>query len=382
MERARTETTPIPTIYGEEISRLRQNHDIISDDMLKQIPSFKSVNTILYRQRHKTLPRLPESRPEINLEDKYAKTDGGDQFLHRVNADILIFTTDKNIEHLCTASTVFCDGTFYTCPKLFDQIYCVHAQVFCHMVPLVYCLLSNRSAECYTQMFEYLCDLAGRQGLQFAPHTVQLDFERAAHNAVRGVFPAASVRGCFFHYTQCIWRRVQKEGLASDYKEDGEVKKLVRRAAALPLVPCDKIEDVWLDAVAESPASPKVTAFMDYVTTSWVEGQGFIPEIWNHFENQGHRTNNRLEGWHNKIKKLLKKSHPNTFEVIQLFQREQSLTEVTILRLSHQPKEPSRRRRYRAIDARIASLKQQLLNQSLNEITYADHVGDLLHLHQ
>ncbi|XP_067648894.1 uncharacterized protein [Haliotis asinina] len=191
-----------------------------------------------------------------------------------------------------------------------------------------------------------------------------MDFERAAHNAVRGVFPAASVRGCFFHYTQCISRRVQKEGLVSDYKEDGEVKKLVRRAAALALVPCDKIEDVWLDAVAESPASPKVTAFMDYVTTSWVEGQAFIPEIWYHFENQGHRTNNHLEGWHNKIKKLLKKSHPNIFEVIQLFQREQSLTEVTILRLSHQPKEPSRRRRYRAIDARIASLKQKLLNQS------------------
>ncbi|XP_067648895.1 uncharacterized protein [Haliotis asinina] len=99
----------------------------------------------------------------------------------------------------------------------------------------------------------------------------------------------------------------------------------------------------------------------------------FCDEIWNHFENQGHRTNNHLEGWHNKIKKLLKKSHPNIFEVIQLFQLEQSLTEVTILRLSHQPKEPSRRRRYRAIGARIASLKQKLLNQSLNEITYADH---------
>ncbi|XP_071115927.1 scavenger receptor class F member 1-like [Haliotis cracherodii] len=31
--------------------------------------------------------------------------------------------------------------------------------------------------------------------------------------------------------------------------------------------PCDKVDDVWLDAMADSPAGPKVTAFMDNVTT-------------------------------------------------------------------------------------------------------------------
>ncbi|XP_048248804.1 uncharacterized protein LOC125378046 [Haliotis rufescens] len=159
-----------------------------------------------------------------------------------------------------------------------------------------------------------------------------------------------------------------------DYKEDEEVKKLVRRTAALPLVPRDKVDDVWLDAIADSPAGPKVTAFMDYVTTSWVQGGAFMAEIWNHFENQGHRTNNHLEGWHNKIKKLAKKCHPNIYDVVKLFQREQSLKEVAVLRLSHQWSEPSRRKKYKAIDTRIASLKIQLLNPHLNEMEYADHV--------
>ncbi|XP_048239800.1 uncharacterized protein LOC125373037 [Haliotis rufescens] len=62
MHRAKTETTPIPTIYGDEISRLRRHHDVVPDDLLKEIPSFASLKTILYRQRHKTLPKLPKQR--------------------------------------------------------------------------------------------------------------------------------------------------------------------------------------------------------------------------------------------------------------------------------------------------------------------------------
>ncbi|XP_046340607.1 uncharacterized protein LOC124121619 [Haliotis rufescens] len=100
---------------------------------------------------------------------------------------------------------------------------------------------------------------------------LQLDFEIAAHNVVRSAFPNTLIRGCYFHFTQCIWRRVQKEGLATDDKNDDEVRRLVRRAAALPLLPLDKVDDVWLQAIADSPAGRRVAAFMDYVTTTWVE---------------------------------------------------------------------------------------------------------------
>ncbi|XP_046546753.1 uncharacterized protein LOC124256830 [Haliotis rubra] len=123
---------------------------------------------------------------------------------------------------------------------------------------------------------------------------------------------------------KCIWRCVQKEGLATFYKDDDEVRRPVRRAEALPLGPMDKVDDVWLDVIAESPAGAKVRAFMDYVTTTWVEGRQFGPEVWNLFGNPGHQTNNDVEGWNHKINKLVRKSHPNVFEVVKLFQREQS----------------------------------------------------------
>ena len=44
-------------------------------------------------------------------------------------------------------------------------------------------------------------------------HTLVVDFETAAINAMSSVFPDATVNGCSFHFRQAIVRRVQKEGL-------------------------------------------------------------------------------------------------------------------------------------------------------------------------
>ncbi|KAL8606176.1 hypothetical protein ACOMHN_053448 [Nucella lapillus] len=63
----------------------------------------------------------------------------------------------------------------------------------------------------------------------------------AALQACRISFPQTSLRGCFFHYTQSIWRKVQNLHLAIEYNENRELKTFVRRLAVLPLVP---IEDV------------------------------------------------------------------------------------------------------------------------------------------
>ena len=39
-----------------------------------------------------------------------------------------------------------------------------------------------------------------------------VDFEKAVWKAFQSVFPAASQRGCFFHYTQVVWQNVQAVG--------------------------------------------------------------------------------------------------------------------------------------------------------------------------
>jgi len=379
--RAKTEMTPIPQIYEDELANLRKNHEVVPDNLLQHIPTFASIKTILYRQRHKTVPRLPRSRAEIILEDEWTMTDAGEQFLHKLEDGdpILILTTAKNTEKLCDADVIFADGTFYASPKLFEQIYSLHAEVQGHMFPLVYCLMPNRQEMTYVRTFDFIQELAHAQGCDLAPQTFQLDFEKSAHNAVHTVFPNTHLRGCLFHFAQCIWHRTQKAGLATDYSDDPEVKKFVRRAAALPLVPLDKVEDTWLEIIADSPQGDRVMEVMDYVTTTWIEGQ-WSPAMWNHFGNDGHRTNNHLEGWHHKLNQVVKKAHPNIYDMIRLLKREQSITEVKVSQLDGHWRQPPRKRKYRIIDARMRSLKEQLLGDELSTIEYTDHVADLLKL--
>jgi hypothetical protein len=39
------------------------------------------------------------------------------------------------------------------------------------------------------------------------------DFETAVHSSNREVFPDINTNGCFFHFTQSIWRKAKAKGL-------------------------------------------------------------------------------------------------------------------------------------------------------------------------
>lgn len=63
---------------------------------------------------------------------------------------------------------------------------------------------------------------------------------------------------------------MKKEGLAADYSNDPDTKKIMRRVAALPFVPLEKVDEVRADSVAYSPYDRQVINIMNYVTTAWI----------------------------------------------------------------------------------------------------------------
>lgn len=68
---------------------------------------------------------------------------------------------------------------------------------------------------------------------------VLTDFEAALSNSLGEVFPEASRSGYWFHFTQAIFRRVQREGLAIRYRDDRNFRTWVKSVMALSLLPTD-----------------------------------------------------------------------------------------------------------------------------------------------
>ena len=56
-----------------------------------------------------------------------------------------------------------------------------------------------------------------------------------------------------FYSCKAIWKKTQEFGLLRNFKDLPDVNELVRRAAALPLLPLDKVENYWLHTLEDAP---------------------------------------------------------------------------------------------------------------------------------
>lgn len=379
-KRVREESKPVTSIYEEE---LLQTH---IDPHLRQstafLGSFATVKSSLYRERRKLLPPLPTSREDLRLPEEYSKTATGDNFLiadDGLERKILVFGTNENLTKLCASQKLLCDGTFYVTPSIFDQMYTIHALVGGQTYPLIYSLLPDRKQATYERLLTLIKNAAEQQGNIFQPHTIQADFERAFHNAVSVVFPLCQIKGCYFHYTQAIWRNTQRHGLATLYRDDPEVNRLVRRAAILPLTPMAEMENVWMEAINNCPQTPKCIAFADYVTENWIEGS-WRRTTWNHFDTEKLRTNNNVEGWHHRINVLAKKGHPNIFEFLTMIRNEQAMTEIKIAQQENGAAPPQKKRKYRIIAERLEVLKDRYSAGVVSLMEFADSASYLVNV--
>ena len=137
----------------------------------------------------------------------------------------------------------------------------------------------------------------------------------------------------FFHYTQAVYRKVVDVGLRNDYvssEGDPLIKTLVHRISALPLVPIEQLDDLWLIIESEKPENnEKVEELLNYYIETWLDDltPRFSRYIWNHWTNTDRRTTNDLEGWHYALNKAAGRNHPSIFEFIVILQKERTKIE-------------------------------------------------------
>jgi hypothetical protein len=305
-EVARDPLKPVPQIF-QELRRHFNSAGVrgaTEEDIQAALPIYDIVRSSAYRKRAKTLPLVPQNRGDLILDGVRRETNDDRPFVLDVDSDenkIVVFGTETFLRKLCAADIVFMDGIFKSAPQIFTQIYTLHIFWMGIMVPVVYSLLPDKSAQTYRRMFEIIQRAATRLNLQFKPRAFQIDFEIAMEVAILNVFgPETDVKGCLFHFGQSVWRKTQKPAIQKAYTENDEVKRLVRRLCGLALVPLALNDDCWLQIHAAALQMDEIDRLLSYFTQTNFDEVGclFDRSMWSHFKTDGSRTINHLEGWH------------------------------------------------------------------------------------
>ncbi|KAF0746435.1 MULE domain-containing protein [Aphis craccivora] len=299
---------------------------IIANEREEAVATYQSVKSSIHRNKRKEVPPQPENRKDLHIPGLWRQTLDGRNFIlcdDGLDDKIVIFGTPEIFSKMCDAKTLFLDAKANSLGK---------------------CLL---------------------------PTTFQLDFETTMFNTIKNKYPDAQIRGCFFHYTQAVYRKVVNVGLRNDYissEGDPLIKTLVRRISALPLVPIKQLDDLWLIIESEKPENNEK---LDDLTTR------FRRYIWNHWTNTDRRTTNDLDGWYYALNKAAGRNHPSIFEFIVILQKEHAKIEDDMKLLQRGKKVKRIYKKYVKLEQRICSLKERVTSDppQMKWIDYLDNIS-------
>lgn len=365
------------------VNVVRQVKRPLSASARQQLPSEDALRQIVRRARKSSCPTEPRTIEHLDIVGEFRTTLDGLPFLRcdctcEDGTRLLIFYTEDNLRDLATADMWLMDGTFKTVSRLFDQLYTVHGYMDPTTLLLVYRLMSRRTQLGYQRLLHELADTAAGMGLDLNPSTVVTDFELAAINAVRIEFPSSNVHGCFFHFGQTLWRRVQHEGLAGLYKDDVcDFGIKVRQLAAMAFLSPHDVREAYLQLKSMFP--PEALNFLKWFEEMYVLGRPrrhvlsdgppvvvravptFPPPMWNVsslVEEGQPRGNNSVEAWHRRWVTIVNGNHVSVYRMINAMKDEQqSAEDAREARVRGQPP-PPKRKRQREYEQRLLSIVQ------------------------
>ncbi|KAF9411155.1 hypothetical protein HW555_010017 [Spodoptera exigua] len=288
---------PVTQIYGDAVQNLI-NKGI---DLLNPLPQFDNIKKKLYKLRNES-----QGAKKINFH-KACELEVPKRYEDLLFAEykenqkrILIFAKKEMVKYLKKSTKYLIDGTFKICPKCFCQVYTIHADIgsnqeYANVVPVLYALLPDKTRATYEILFQMIKS----QVKEWQPTEISMDFEVTAILAIKDLFPEVKILGCYFHFNRCLWRKAKQLGVVKS--KLGVIH--VKLCTQLAHLPPDFLDEGWLYVMSESPNNMEVTKFNDYFVQTWLEHE-VLSKTWNIYK-QCDRTNNMVESWNAKIKKII-----------------------------------------------------------------------------
>ncbi|CAF3605993.1 unnamed protein product [Rotaria sp. Silwood1] len=299
-------------------------------------------------QLNKSCPEVKYWRCENRLCSAVLHTDANDQFKARKGDHSSHLPSPEHIEILNFNANVKERVTTEAIPiaRIYDEelakaqlsqtALCIVPLAQDASFPCVFVLLTGRSNPMYKDVFKQLEEEAKRLQMNFLPDQITTDFEKALVKPLQKQFPNARHIGCFYHYTQAIYRKIQNLGLSNIYKDDVNVRNMCRRLMALPLLPLNEVEFAFEELTEQRP--DVLMPLFEYFDNFWMKTTSMY--LWN-VSDLKIRTNNNCEGWHNRFNHRVDKVHPNIWHFIDVLKKEEVHFQQQLLHAKSVTENPS-----------------------------------------
>lgn len=284
------------TVYNKVLDLM----DIKDQSKLKFVPTFNLVKSTINKNKSSKFPREPFDLVDLKINGDYIVDRHGEHFLQYIDTEtdkMVVYFLDSKIKILAEADIVVVDGTFKSAPKLFKQVFTIHFVIQNHCVPVLFALLSDKTTRSYTKVLNVLKSRCDYLGIEFKPKVVFSDFELAIVNSFRNVYNIR-IRGCWFHFVQAIYKKINFYGLSIAYKRDPQFYKLCRMLFNLALIPPSLVKSYFniISNEMKGIKKFKVNPFLNYFHKTWISETARYPiSIWNHYKDE-FRSSSCIEG--------------------------------------------------------------------------------------
>lgn len=381
-------TKPIKRVYDEQVAAAHQAVGQGGGDRPPMVPDFVSIRSQMSRTKTENLPEIPAEVEEVQFFGPWQETWRGSRFMLQQNNDwgTAIFGTHENIRKLTECNLLYMDATFKTCPRPYSQMLVIQGDYHGRVLPFLTVLMTNKTIGDYRQILQAVKRKVLRlTGHTWEPASIVMDFEQALITAVETDLPNTRTELCYFHFNQSLWRRIQELGLTRAYKRDENLKEILRKVMSLGFLPVALVRNNFT-LLRNSPGTrrkiyqyPALFDFFNSVQNTYIVGQ-FPAPVWNVYErNMDCRTNNNAESFHRSWNNRVGVRHPNLWIFVRHLKDLQASTESGILSMDRGGHPTRRQRRWRLLEGRLLTLKEEYRHGVRDVDSYWRAVSHLVH---
>lgn len=217
--------------------------------------------------------------------------------------------------------------------------------------------------------------------IELSPPVILTDLELAVIGATKSEFPNVSNKVCFFHLSQCVWRKIQGCGMATQYGTDEGFSLLLRHLTPLAFIPSAEIPEAFEYLKPHLPR--EANELVEWCESNYVLGRIrrqmrddivvrsqplFLPTlrfVYDSIEIGIPRTQNIVEARHRRWKCVIGRSHIGAYAIIREFQREQQHIDNQVEGILRGESAPKRKKTTIDRENRIMNVVNDQVNRTL-----------------